>query len=161
MAIRIPLSELAKAIDRPESLIRIAAKSRAISIEHESVSLPDMALIVRIFAGSYTDETADMHQLLAENEKQAANAAALARSLEKAKSDNSYLMRTLKELRSARERAEARADRMESMLHDVSKSLAHLVDQRDRIVDRYLHQSRAVARLVDGKEVLLLCDPVA
>ena len=83
------------------------------------------------------------------------------RSLEKSKSDNTYLMRSIKEQRAARDRAEARADRMESMLHDVSKSLAHLVDQRDRIVNRYLHQSRTIPRQIDGKEVLLLCDPIA
>ena len=156
----IPLSDFAQAVDRPESLIRMMAKSWDIPLENENLSLASAVRLIRIFETRHNrgmEEAERCRQALSDAKNRELE---LHVALEIVKRERASLEARLEENRSNLNRTEARADRLEGKLHEMSQSLAYLVDQRDRIVARQVTRSRVHEQIQDGRPVLVLSNPI-
>ncbi|WP_223426854.1 hypothetical protein [Tateyamaria pelophila] len=160
MTTAISLSEFSQAVDRPESLIRMLAKSWDIPVDGESLSIMSVVRLIRVCEsqrGGGMEEAELCRNALAHAKERELE---LHIAIEILQRERSSLKERLEESRDFYNRAETRADRLEAKLHEMSQSLAHLVDQRDRILANSIMRSRVSEKIKNGRLVLVLSDPV-
>ncbi|WP_420567719.1 hypothetical protein [Thalassovita sp.] len=161
MSSKIPLNEFAAAVDRPESLIRMLAKAWEIPLDGGTVPLPSAVRLVRLFESRHNTGMDEAEQCRKSLDRAKDRELELHIAIDILKRERASLEARLEENRRHLDRAEARADRLEGKLHEMSQSLAYLVDQRDRIVARGVMRSQVHEQFQDGRPVLVLSRPVA
>ena len=156
----IPINEFAAAVDRPESLIRMLAKSWDIPLDEAAVPLQSAIRLVRLFESRHSSGMDEAEHCRKALDRAKERELELHIAIDILKRERSSLEARLEENRAYLNRAEARADRLESKLHEMSQSLAYLVDQRDRIFARGVMRSQVHEQIQDGRAVLVLSHPV-
>lgn len=157
----IPLNEFAAAVDRPESLIRMLAKAWEIPLDEGTVPLHSAVRLVRLFESHQNTRMDEAEQCRESLDRAKDRELELHIAIDILKRERASLEARLEDNLRYLDRAEARADRLEGKLHEMSQSLAYLVDQRDRIVARGVMRSQVHEQIQDGRPVLVLSRPVA
>ena len=157
----ISLSDFAAAVDRPESLIRMLAKSWDIPLGETTLSLQSAIRLVRLFETRHSSGMDEAEHCRKALDRAKERELELHIAIDILKRERASLEARLEENRAYLDRAEARADRLEGKLHEMSQSLAYLVDQRDRIFARGMMRSQVHEQIQDGRSVLVLSHPVA
>jgi chromosome segregation ATPase len=156
----ISFQQLSKALDRPEALVRMGAKSLDIAEGGNEVSMGEALDLMRYFAGSKSEQD----QLWSKQNSRLQSAKArefeCAMALEIVKRERTSLEHQVQLLSEQLKRADQRSDRLEQKLHDLTESLAHLVSQRDRLVGQTKSVSKTSIKQYRGKDVLVLEHPV-
>lgn len=161
MSSLISLSDFASEVDRPESLIRMLAKSWDIPLGETTVPLQSAIRLVRLFESRHSSSMDEAEHCRKALDRAKERELELHIAIDILKRERTSLEERLRENRVYLGRAEARADRLEGKLHEMSQSLAYLVDQRDRIFARDVMRSQVHEQIQDGRSILVLSHPVA
>ena len=159
-SVSIPIDELAQALGRSSSFIRVSMTVLKISMCENTLSLENAVSVIRYFASKSSDQETlleNITQKLAASEKRELE---LAVALELLKHERSTLKEHIKSAQRQLERSQARNDRLEDQLHELTASFAHILSQRDKLVARSKLQSKATLKKNNGNEVLYLEHPV-
>jgi hypothetical protein len=156
----VSLQTLSGVLNRSQALVRIVAKSLDVKVTQEHVTLPDALTLIRYFAGRKSDQDVLWNNQTSKLEAAEARKFELAMALDIVKRERGSLEKQVSLLAAQLDKAHERNDRLEAKLHELTESFAHLVSQRDRLLNRTNVTSKASLKNYQGREVLYLERPV-
>lgn len=160
MSLTIPLDELAHALGRSSAFLRVSMAILKISGSDEALTLEDAVNVIRYFAPKSADQDTLLTALTQKLDATERRELELAVAIEIIKQERSSLKDQVNFMQYQLEHAQARGDRLEEQLHDVTASFAHILSQRDKLVARSKLKSKTSLKQYNGREVLYLEDPV-
>ena len=159
-SVSIPIDELAQVLGRSSSFVRVSMTVLKVSMHKNTLSLENAVSVIRYFASKSSDQETlleNITQKLAACERRELE---LAVAMELLKQERSTLKEQVRSARSQLERSQARNDRLENQLHELTASFAYILSQRDKLVARSKLHSKATLKQNNGHEVLYLEYPV-
>lgn len=160
MSLKISIDELARALGRSTAFLRVSMAVLKISDRDSCLTLEDAVSVIRYFASMSADQDTLFSSITKKLEAAERRELEVAVALEIVKQERSSLKEQVKFTQHQLEHAQARGDRLEKQLHDLTASFAHILSQRDKLVARAKLRSRASLKQYNGREVLYLEDPV-
>lgn len=156
----VSLKDLAKVLNRSETLVRLVAKSLDVDMSCKGVALGDALELMRYFASCKDGQDKLLNSQYSKLKAAKAREFEHAIALEIVKRERSWLEDQVQQLYDQLQHEQQRSERLEHKLHDLTASFAHLVSQRDRLVAHTKFHSKATVRQHKGREVLYLEKPV-
>ena len=159
---RIPISLIAEVLDRKQSYIRLLLKQ--MMVDHSGDSVPaEHALIITqtLSRKEMAGETAEIVKLRDDNENLAFEKEVQELAVEFLKSERKALKEKVVILESTLAKSEARSDRLETSLMQLTESISHLANNRDNLMGLMLKQSTYEVKMIGSKEVLVLSNPIS
>jgi phage shock protein A len=133
-------------------------------VDHSGDSVPaKQALIITqtLSRKETAEETAEIVKLRDDNENLAFEKEVQELAVEFLKSERKALKEKVVLLESTLAKSEARSDRMEASLMQLTESISHLANNRDNLMGMMLKQSTYEVKMIDSKEVLVLSNPIS
>lgn len=156
----IEIEILAEQLGRSTALLRLAAKRLKIDASQGSLTVSDAVHLIRYFSTQKYDQSQVLEQQAAVIEEAHTKQLEYAVALEIVRRERAMLETQVQQIQERLQIADQRNDRLEGKIDDLVQSLAYLVDQRDRLVAGKNQISRARLIHSNGREVLLLENPV-
>jgi len=159
---RIPISLLAEVLDRKQSYIRLLLKQMMVDHSGDSVPAEQALIITQTLSRKETaEETAEIVKLRDDNENLAFEKEVQELAVEFLKSERKALKEKVVILESTLAKSEARSDRLEASLMQLTESISHLANNRDNLMGMMLKQSTYEVKMIGSKEVLVLSNPIS
>ena len=159
---RIPISLIAEVLDRKQSYIRLLLKQMMVDHSGDSVPAEHALIITQTLSRKETaEETAEIVKLRDDNENLAFEKEVQELAVEFLKSERKALKEKVILLETTLAKSEARSDRLEASLMQLTESISHLANNRDNLMGMMLRQSTCEVKMVGSKEVLVLSNPIA
>ena len=159
---RIPISLLAEVLDRKQSYIRLLLKQMMVDHSGDSVPAEQALIITQTLPRKETaEETAEIVKLRDDNENLAFEKEVQELAVEFLKSERKALKEKVVILESTLAKSEARSDRLEASLMQLTESISHLANNRDNLMGMMLKQSTYEVKMIGSKEVLVLSNPIS
>ena len=159
---RIPISLLADILDRKQSFIKLLLKQMGINYVGETIPVEDALIITQNLSSKETAaETAEIVKLRDDNENLAFEKEVQELAVEFLKSERKALKEKVILLETTLAKSEARSDRLEASLMQLTESISHLANNRDNLMGMMLRQSTCEVKMVGSKEVLVLSNPIS
>ena len=159
---RIPISLIAEVLDRKQSYIRLPLKQMMVDHSGDSVPAEQALIITQTLSRKETaEETAEIVKLRDDNENLAFEKEVQELAVEFLKSERKALKEKVILLETTLAKSEARSDRLEASLMQLTESISHLANNRDNLMGMMLRQSTCEVKMVGSKEVLVLSNPIS
>ena len=159
---RIPISLIAEVLDRKQSYIRLLLKQMMVDHSGDSVPAEHALIITQTLSRKETaEETAEIVKLRDDNENLAFEKEVQELAVEFLKSERKALKEKVILLETTLAKSEARSDRLEASLMQLTESISHLANNRDNLMGMMLRQSTCEVKMVGSKEVLVLSNPIS
>ena len=159
---RIPISLIAEVLDRKQSYIRLLLKQMMVDHSDDSVPAEHALIITQTLSRKETaEETAEIVKLRDDNENLAFEKEVQELAVEFLKSERKALKEKVILLETTLAKSEARSDRLETSLMQLTESISHLANNRDNLMGMMLKQSTYEVKTIGSKEVLVLSNPIS
>ena len=133
-------------------------------VDHSGDSVPaEHALIITqtLSRKETAEETAEIVKLRDDNENLAFEKEVQELAVEFLKSERKALKEKVILLETTLAKSEARSDRLETSLMQLTESISHLANNRDNLMGMMLKQSTYEVKTIGSKEVLVLSNPIS
>jgi len=159
---RIPISLIAEVLDRKQSYIRLLLKQMMVDHSGDSVPAEHALIITQTLSRKETaEETAEIVKLRDDNENLAFEKEVQELAVEFLKSERKALKEKVILLETTLAKSEARSDRLETSLMQLTESISHLANNRDNLMGMMLKKSTYEVKTIGSKEVLVLSNPIS